>query len=722
MRRHLLGIALLAGASAAGSTAVAAQGTPLTVDRLVSSAPSLAGTAPAEPAWSPDSRWLAFLWNDAGRPARDLWMVGALDSIPRRLTTGGVSDFAWLPDGATIIAVEGGRLRRVPVSGAATDIARAPDDLSDLTIAPDGRTLAYLSAGDLWFQPLAGGPATRMTHVAVAPRSTVGLGTYFKPDVEVGRYVWSGDMPPYAWSADGRSIAVQIVDRRGVRQVPFPYYLGEETSVSLLRRGAPGQPNERRMIAVLDVRTRRLTKLPLPDPATIQNIAMAWSSRGELLIDRESDTAEDRWLLVAMPAGRVRETWHDHRATRIYNMVTSAWHPAGDRILFVSDLEDRYRIYSLGTAAGSRPVPLTPADADVGGPRGPVAPVARGPAGRLWFVSNQGNPAERQVYRMPLEGGPAERITTTPGAHLPFVSPDGARLATISSDDVTPPELFVDGRRITHSPPAEFAGYEWTRPRYLSVPHQSEPRTIGVRIFEPAHREPGRRYPVLFGPMYSNTVRNQWGGLYGMMQQLLVQRGYIVVQVDVRGSTGYGRDFREQFLMDWGGKDLDDIESAVRMLRTVPYADTDRMGIWGSSYGGTLTVFMLFRKPGLFKAGVAGAPATNPYFFGSDDVAIARRPGTNPEAFERGNALKYAANLRDHLLIIHGMQDDVVPFKTSVVLADSLMKLGKDFDFAFAPAATHGWTQRPYYARFLLGKLVAHFDRYLKGAYLSGTN
>jgi dipeptidyl-peptidase-4 len=260
----------------------------------------------------------------------------------------------------------------------------------------------------------------------------------------------------------------------------------------------------------------------------------------------------------------------------------------------------------------------------------------------------------------------------------------------------------------------EFASYHWVAPRYQSFKHQSEPYTIHARILEPANLDRGKKYPVIFGPVYSNTVRNHWNGLYGMVQQLLVQRGYIVVQVDVRGSTGYGREFREKFLMDWGGGDLDDLASAVDYLRTLPYADTDRMGIWGSSYGGTLTVFMLLKKPGLFKAGVAAAPATNPHFFGSDDVAIARRPSTNPDAFERGNALPYAKNLKDHLLIIHGMQDDVVPFKTSVALADELMKLGKDFDFAFAPAATHGWTQRDYYARFLLTKLINHFDRYLK--------
>ena len=100
------------------------------------------------------------------------------------------------------------------------------------------------------------------------------------------------------------------------------------------------------------------------------------------------------------------------------------------------------------------------------------------------------------------------------------------------------------------------------------------------------------------------------------------------------------------------------------------------------------------------------------HFFGTDDVAIVRRPETHPEAFLRG-AAQYAGRLEDPLLIIHGMQDQVVPFKTVVDLAEELMRKGKDFDFAFAPAGTHGWTRPPHYARFLLGKLIAHFERHL---------
>ena len=287
-------------------------------------------------------------------------------------------------------------------------------------------------------------------------------------------------------------------------------------------------------------------------------------------------------------------------------------------------------------------------------------------------------------------------------------------MALLRSDDRTPTELYLiddlEGgreRRITHSPPPGFEQVSWASARYVTFPSLADDATLHARILTPTHLEPGRRYPVIFGPVYSNTVRNRWSGFFSIFQQLLVHKGFVVVQVDVRGSTGYGRAFREQFLMDFAGRDLDDLESAVAHLETLPYVDPDRIGIWGSSYGGTLTVYALLKKPGLFNAGVACAAAGV-----GDDVAIVRRPATHSQAFSRG-AAQYAANLRDPLLLIHGMQDQVVPFKTVVALAEELMRHGADFDFAFAPAATHGWTRPTHYARYLLGKLIAHFERHL---------
>ena len=688
----------------------------LTLDRILS-LPSLAGTAPVAPAWSPDGQRLAFLWNDAALPRREVWLVEADGSGLRRLTgaaeeSQGVRELAWMPDSDTLVYLRGSRVWRTDLDGGAEAVTPDGPRRSDLAVAPDGRHLSFLQEGDLWLVDTETGELQQATRVGAPPLSSVPLGRYSRPEVEVGPYVWGG--PTYAWSPDSRTIAVHHVDRRHLRAVPFPHYLGEETNPNPVRRGYPGDPNEARRVGLYSLETGELTLLDLPDPTGVRVVDFTWSPAGRLLIDRESDTAVDRWLHALDPeAAAPRQLWHDRRESRVYTSVGSAWHPDGESVLFVSDLGDRYGLWLLEPGS-EEPQLLTPPEYDV--TAGPFVVQA---TGAIYYQANQPSPHERHAFRLSPGGQAPTRLTRLPGQHLPLPSPDGRRVALLHSSDSTPTELRLvagDGateeQRVTSSPPAEFEQRTWARARYVSFPSRIDDHTLHARILEPRELEPGRRYPVVFGPVYSNTVRNRWAGRWALLQQLLVDRGYLVVQVDVRGSTGYGRAFREEFLMDFAGKDLDDLESAVEFMRGLPHVYPDRIGIWGSSYGGTLTVYSLLRKPGLFRAGVACASAVDPHFFGSDDVAIVRRPETHPEAFLRG-ASQYAGNLEDHLLLIHGMQDQVVPFKTVLDLAEELMRAGKDFDLALAPAGTHGWSGPPHYARYLYGKLLGHFDRYL---------
>ncbi len=693
--------------------------TPLTIDRLMAT-PSLTGTTPATPKWAPTSRAVAFLWNEAGQPARTLWTVERNGAAPHRVLaasdTAPVTDFVWSAAGEALVYAQGDAVKRVTLRTHAVDTILADGgEHADLALSPDGRTLSYLHDGDLWLLPTNTATPMRLTSVAVGPIGTVPLGTYFRRDVEIGSATWGGDAPTYAWAPDGRSIAVHYVDRRGVPTIKIPYYLGSAPTMNVVRRGAPGDANEVRMVGIVDVGTHALRFIHAPDSSATQIVNFAWSPRGELLIDSESDDAIDRHVcFLENASAALRCIWHDHRDTRIYNEAASTWDIDGKSILFTGDLADRYGIYRF-SPDDSMPRLLTSDAFDVTG-----AAIPNIATRTITYVSAEPLPSERHVWRMRADGSQRQRLTTSAGTHTPFVSPDGASIALLSSSDATPLELYLldvkagaTERRITHSQAPDFAATPWIRPQYVTIPGRAGTPPLHLRILFPANLDSTRSYPVLFGPVYSNTVRNRWEGRYAALQQYLaLEKRYIVVQVDVRGSTGYGRDFREKFLMDWGGGDLDDLESAVDYMKSLRFVEKDRFGIWGSSYGGTLTVYSLLKKPGLFQAGVAGAPATEPRFFGSDDVAIARRPQTHPQAFTRG-ALQFAGNLRDHLLIIHGMEDDVVPFATSVALAEEFMRLGKSFDFAFAPAATHGWTQRPYYATYLMKRLVEHFDRYL---------
>lgn len=721
---------------------------PLTVER-VASLPSLIGTPPASPTWSPDSRLVAFRWNDAGWPFRDLWVVAANGSGLRRITDlqrshpqpappagsstdalaaqaaararGGVSELVWTTDGRALLFVARGELFEVTLDAGPPRQLPVGAGVSNISLSPDGSRVAFLRDGDLWLWSRGSASPDRLTSVGVKGIGRVPLGTYNQPDVAVGTGVWGANWSPYAWAPDGRTIAFHMVDRRHIRQVPFPYYLGDETVVNELRRGYPGDENERRALGLLDVATASVRMIPLENPGSRGISDFDWSPTGRLLVDQVSDTGAERWLWVVDAATATpRLVWHDERDARIYPAYVARWHSDGRRIIVVADTAERDHLYAIDADASSpAPVPLTAGEWDVAGERGAASLQMAGNS--IFFTASMRNPYERHVYRLDPSASAPRAVTTTPGVHVPVVSPDGQHVASLWSDDLTPTELvLLDAApgaaqtRVTASPLPEFSQLAWARPRYQTFRNAVDGFTVHARIIEPPTLDTARRHPVIFGPMYSNTVRNRWGGLSGTLQQFLVQQGYIVVQVDVRGSVGYGRAFREAFLMDYGGKDLDDIEAVVTGLKTLPYVNGERIGIWGSSYGGLLTVFALLKKPGLFAAGVAGAPAVDPHAFGPDDVAITRSPSTHPEAFVRGSALQLGENLRDPLLIIHGLMDDVVPFRTTMALAERLMLLGKDFDLATAPAATHAWTAREHYAVYFYRKLVQFFDRHLK--------
>jgi dipeptidyl-peptidase-4 len=622
-----------------------------------------------------------------------------------------VRDIVWT-DANTIISLRGNNLWETSLSQEEDiQLTTVMTGAGNLSISPSGNQAAYIRNGDLWIVDLLSKKNIQLTEIGMASLSRLGKGRYSRPEREIGPGIWSG--PIYKWSPDGKTIAFHSVNRSEMRKVPFPDYLADETSSNEVRRSYPGDPNEIRMVGLINIESGNIMYLDLPAPYANQVIDFNWSANSDLLVDTASDTAVERKLfVVASGESQLREIWRSVRESRMYTSFGSTWHPDGKKVIFLSDMGDRYGLYTIDTSDPNLlPQLLTDPSYDV-----LSSPSIAGDA--LFYSGNGVNPYEQHVYRLKISNGSPEQVTRLSGRNVGYPSPDGRHLVFMHSNDTSPPELYVvrsDGgnaAQITHSPLPTFTERTWATAEYVSFPSLVDEYTLHARILKPANMKPGTKYPVLFGPVYSNTARNRWAGNYSLVQNLLAKKGYIIVQVDSRGSNGYGRAFREEFLLGFADQDIEDYASAVTYMESLDYVDPDRIGIWGSSYGGTLSVYSLLMKPGLFQVGIAAAAAVDPVFFGTDDVAIVRSPKTHPEVFER-KALRYAANLEDKLLFIHGMQDHVVPFKTTAVLAEELIKLGKDFDFAFAPGATHAWSRERNYDRYLFGKLIEYFDRYL---------
>ncbi len=708
------------------------------VERLVT-LPKLDGTAPTQAVWSPDSQSIAFLWNDHGMPYRDVWLVrhggapvrlthgapnpdevlgpgedlslSALRERARRREHGGVATLVWHPDGSGIYYVVDGVLHFVSSNGDGD--RRIGPGGSALSVSPDGRHLALLREGDLWIKTLATGTFARLTELGVAGIGTVPIGAYVRPDAYVGRY---------RWAPDGQRLAFEFIDERAVRRVPFPSYLHDEPLLHEVRRPYPGDTDLLRRVGVVDL-GGELKWLGLEAPDRRLLLDLDWSPDGErLLIMQGADVAEKRWIFVANPAdGRIDLVWEDRRPRRIYPIFRALWSADGDSMYFIGDHEGHYRLYAL-PASGGEPEPLS-GDYDVAADWGAAWIELDPNHGDILLVSTEHGPHERQVYRLPAGGGPTERLTTLPGVHQPVLSPDGRRLALIRSSDTTPAELYwleLDKgsaeQRLTHSPLAQFDAIEWLEPEYVSFPSRIDDFELRARIIRPPNMEPGKRYPVMFGSIYSNTALNQWNPdrpTSFLQQQMALRGDYITVLVDVRGSVGYGVDFREAFQGDWGGDDLEDLHSAVDYLATLDYVDSDRIGIWGNSYGGLLVLSALFTKPGLFAAGVAGAPAVDIWHFTGFDQHLTRRPDTHPEIFEHGSLLDLGENLSDPLLIIHGVHDDIVPLKTTLMMTEKLKLLGKRFELDLVHDSGHWWAGSDHYARYTFQRLEEFMHRHV---------
>lgn len=554
----------------------------LTVERIAA-LPSFIGTAPASPVWSPDSTRVAFLWNDQGMPFRDVWMVAAGDGEPSRLTRfapaesslpaedtslealtaraaararGGVSDLVWSPDGRSLVVSYQGDLHRVGVDGAApTRLTRNGGGKSQLAFSPDGRLLSFLQGGDLWLWHVATETLVRATDVGVPPIGTTPGGSFFANDVEFRTPVWS---------PDSKHVALTYEDRRGVRQVPFPDYIGEETTMNLARRGYPGDPGAPRAVAVYTVADGIARFIDLPERTSRSVIEYAWSPDGaHLLVEQDSDDAETRWLSVVRTSDRsVRELLRDHRERRMYSIFTSTWRSDGQAVLFIDDTAGHYRLSSLPLSGGPATI-LTPGAFDVASERGATPLHSSRTRQEVFFVSSQKSPYERQVYRVPERGGAVTQVTSLEGVHWPDVSPDGSKIAVLHSSDISPTELYVRNvvggveRRVTHSPPKEFDTYTWSKPRYVTFKSRIDGFTLHGRLVLPPNLDPSRKYPVVLGSVYNNTVRNEWRGLNQTLQQFMAREGqYINLQVDLRGSVGHGVAFREAFQGDWGGAEI----------------------------------------------------------------------------------------------------------------------------------------------------------------------
>ncbi|MEE2973100.1 MAG: prolyl oligopeptidase family serine peptidase, partial [Planctomycetota bacterium] len=332
--------------------------------------------------------------------------------------------------------------------------------------------------------------------------------------------------------------------------------------------------------------------------------------------------------------------------------------------------------------------------------------------GTLLYRTNRGDPSVWRLERLDPATGTAEGLAGGSGMVERFrMAPDGRTVALLESTLSRPAELFVvdlpafgvaarPPRRLTDSASEAFRGLDWTPATLVDVPGRHG-RDIRGRLHLPpagAPRAPDGRRPavlVVHGAGYLQNAHAGWSRYFreGFFHDLLARDGFVVLDLDYRASSGYGREWRTAIARNMGSAELDDYEDGIAWLTQKHDVDPERVGIYGGSYGGFTTLMGLFTRPGVFQAGAALRPVTDWTFYNDGYTAnILNTPQDDPLAYRRSSPIEHADGLEDALLICHGMVDSNVPFSDSVRLAQRLIELGKaDWELASYPVEGHGF-------------------------------
>ncbi len=437
-----------------------------------------------------------------------------------------------------------------------------------------------------------------------------------------------------------------------------------------------------------------------------------WNATGtKAFIEMRANDNKDRWIaLLDIKTGKLEtldrqhdEAWIDGPGIGYFSNYRTAmgWMPDNESIWFQSEETGYSHLYVLNTKTGKKKA-LTKGNFEIFNPH-------LSNDKKFWyFSSNEVHPGEVHFYRMPLKGGKAQKLTEMTGANHVFLSPDESKMAIKHSFSNKPWELYIKNNpiatgneekavQITNSLTDEFKEYEWRVPENITFKAE-DGKSVHARLYKPAADE-NNKAAVIFvhGAGYLQNAHKWWSVYYReyMFNNILVDNGFTVLDIDYRGSAGYGRDWRTAVYRHMGGKDLSDQVDGAKYLIKNHGIDPEKVGIYGGSYGGFITIMAMFKAADTFKAGAAIRSVTDWAHYNHGYTAnILNTPATDSLAYRRSSPIYYAEGLKGHLLMLHGMIDDNVHFQDVVRLSQRLIELGKkNWDVAIYPVERHGFVE-----------------------------
>jgi len=535
-------------------------------------------------------------------------------------------------------------------------------------------------------------------------------------------------------------VLLVVNDRAQARTAQVPRFVSESSFTEEIQaRTFVGDAQDRRRIASLNLETGEavwaglegvndpvaIPKPPFGDesrPAAKPDAAPKRDARwgnpvlspdGRLAISsvRAADNTE-RWFVAIDPAtGKTNVLDHIKDEAWVRDAQGGVgWLPDNKRFWFLSEHGGWMHLYTVdATAASPQKKQLTSGNFEVDN-------VEVSADGNTFYVrSTEQHPGERHVYAVDVNGASRKKLTVQTGAHDGTISPDNMMFGMVSSTSNRPPEVFLMDnplavlsehapsapKRITTSPTAEWASYKWLDPQLITYKSR-DGKDVYARLYTPemvgAKRDP-KAPAVIFvhGAGYAQNAHKYWSTYYReyMFHHLLASKGYVVLDPDYRASSGYGRDWRTAIYRSMGGHDLNDVVDGASYLVKSHKVNAGRIGVYGGSYGGFITLMALFTSPDTFAAGAALRPVTDWAHYNHGYTSnILNEPHTDSDAYRKSSPIYFAEGLKAPLMIAHGMVDVNVHMQDSIRLAQRLIELRKEnWELALYPVEDHGFVE-----------------------------
>lgn len=616
--------------------------------------------------WSPNGKYLSFLWDDGGR--KDLWIVSMKDKKPKKLTDlGKVSSPNWSPDSKSML-YQDGDIWKVDLNGKTTQLIKTTAKSNMPTWSPDGTKFALIMAEDLWVYSFEQGLVQLTDNKKVIAQQ-------------------KGDI---LWSSEGEKIAFSFLK------------------------------NRRRCIGIVSAEDG---KTLWESRGEGHRFNVAWLTKNEIILKRRLNGKIREYLLLSLNEGKenllVRE--EDERGLAFWDSPVLS--PDGANLVFISNKDGWDHLWLISLDKGE-PRQLTGGECeDIG--HALDSPSWSPDGAKIAFSSNRGSLGERQIWTVTLDGS-LEKVTDPKGSNVfPKWSPDGKHIAFIHSGPCESPDIWMVNPeekkpiQLTSSMPQSFKENA-TLPEEVS--YKSSDLKVYAYLFRPSHK---KKCPAIIwlhgGPI--RQMRYGWHptraySIFYAFHQYLLQKGYVVLSINYRGGTGYGKRYEQGNYLSIGEGDVIDVINGVKYLSSLDFVDQSRIGVWGISYGGFLTLQLLGKYPDAFKVGINIAGVSN--WASLMDWYEERHPETVDffkvrlgKDYERASPISFVKDIKAPIFNFHGTADEAVPFSQLDELIDKLVEHEKYFEVTYYPGESHLFRERRTW-KDTFRRIERCFERYLK--------